>query len=746
MSWKKNVLRLFRGNQGAFVDGRLSVEGLEQDVLIRRDKWGVPYIRAATENDAFFALGFCQGQDRSFQMEGLIRLVRGTLGEMVGPSGVSVDRFSRRFGFLRAGRGFFEKLDDDLKSRFQAFASGVRQGRSKGLRHSPIEFTVLGLKPSAVTEDDLLAIAVLQSLLMSNWASKLARKKILDLDGKDALIQVEPYVFPELKNTQYAEASSPNWGAEMLLSELEALESFVTPSGGSNAWAISGTKTVTGRPILCNDPHLTPLTPNPWYLACLQTPEWKTRGGTFIGVPAVVSGHNEHSAWGITVGYVDNADLFVEDRSSVKVIQKERIKRRFLGAVEDEYRETSNGPVISPGLENVHEAISISATWLKPHRISGILNIHKVKTFSEARELFRDWGVLSLNIIYANKTGDIGWQLVGQPPARKNGLGLIPKKVLQDEENWAGPFSDFDSMPFLYNPGLGLVASANNDPGPSKIHLGLEWMDGYRITRIYELLETKTNWALSDMTAVQRDEYCRQWDDLKPLVQKVLGKMESFEAELLLKWDGHLGADSEGGLIYLLFVEELVRLIIKTICPKSWDYAKGRGFHSLLIPFNLTAARRGSWLVMFFSKATETEREAIIRLALKNIKKLKSRKRKLEFRHPLGRVSVLSEIFNLGPIPTGGDTNTVAQKAVDPLHPLNNPMAVPVMQTQIDVGAWENSRFILAGGQSGDPLSVNYSDQFDLWKQGNLIQLSWEDDDIERSTKARLSLGSMNSG
>src|SRR5262245_4683088 len=282
MSLTRFALRLVLGRRLPLTSGELRVRGPLAPITIRRDKFGVPHAEAESEPDALFALGFCQGQDRAAQLEFLWRIARGRLAEWVGVAGLPADRMSRRIGFRRSAEKQLPVLEEGPRSQLVAFAAGITAGHTVGLPKKPHEFALLGGEPSAWDAADVLAVLKLQSFLLpSNWDVELARLRILLADGPSAVLRLDPVARVTERGTggtgerakRHEPSSSPvhpltpSPVLDALAADLAALQEFLPRGGGSNNWAIAGSRTASGKPILASDPHLAPTAPAPWYLA-----------------------------------------------------------------------------------------------------------------------------------------------------------------------------------------------------------------------------------------------------------------------------------------------------------------------------------------------------------------------------------------------------------------------------------------------------------------------------------------------
>ncbi|MDP6944322.1 MAG: penicillin acylase family protein, partial [Myxococcota bacterium] len=311
MNFVQTLARWLLGRRLPVVSGRVTLEGLRQPVSIARDGFGVPYIDAATDEDAWFALGYCHAQDRAGQLEIIIRLLRGTLAEVLGPDGVPLDRLTRRLQVYRAGVAQFEVAQPAIRRQLEAYAAGINGCYDTSRRRPSHEHALLGREPTRWRGQDCQVFAAyLCFMLAANWDIELLRLRILACDGPEAVAALEPH-YPEWLANVVPQGGVTPPRLDRLAEDLSAVAPLFGVGGGSNAWAVSPERSATGRPILANDPHLMPSAPSQWYLARIATPTWRAAGGTFVGTAAVAAGHNEHIAWGVTAGHADHTDLFL---------------------------------------------------------------------------------------------------------------------------------------------------------------------------------------------------------------------------------------------------------------------------------------------------------------------------------------------------------------------------------------------------------------------------------------------------
>jgi len=747
--------------------GVIRVAGPRAQIAIGRDRVGIPHVDASSDADAWFGLGFCHGQDRAFQLEILLRAGRGTLSEMAGAATVPIDRLSRTLGFHRVASVQVDRLYDEIRSQIDAYVAGINA--AIGATPNPHELALLRRGRTAWTADDVLAFAGLQALALGgNWDTELARLQILLTDGPAALEALDtPYAAWQPAVAPVGATAGASLGR--LASDVTRLRDLVGGAGASNAWAVDGSRSASGAPILANDPHLAPTVPAPWYLAHLTTPDWSVAGASFVGSPTFPSGHNGRVAWGITAACTDSADLFWEQLDleagsargpeGPEPIERrtERIEIRGREADELEVVVTARGPIVTDVLDGVSTALSLRATWLEPVPVRGLLDVHRAGDVATFRELFADWPGPSLNVVFADAGGHIGWQLVGTLPHRAGASGTIPQPAWEPAAAWQTPHLPFDAMPHCVDPEAGFVVSANHAPradAPDAPFLGVDWLDGWRAARIVESLESRVDWTVEAFGLLQTDLTAVAWRDLRAAV---LAAEPSTDAgreaiALLAAWDGVLSVDAAAASVYELTLAELATAEARRLAPESWRWALGGGFGDA-VPRTTFGARFVSRLVTSLRDdpgegGAHDIGAALDRAAARLVAHVgpdRSRwawgeARPLRLLHAFGTQRPLDRMLNLGPVPLGGDANTVAQAGVLPLDPLGNPAAIANHRMVIDLGDVERSRFVLAGGQSGNPLSPRYADLFNLWQAGEGVPIAFGHEAVVAATVDELLL------
>ncbi len=768
MNLPRLALRALFSRRLPTTTGEVRVRGVTAPVTVRRDRWGVPHVDAASDADAWFGLGFCHGQDRGGQLETYWRVGRGRLSEWVGKAGLPADRLSRRLGLRHAAEAQLPALSTDARATLDAYVAGVNAGRTTGVPKPAHEFAVLGGTPSSWDTADVLAFLKFQSFLLpSNWDVELARLRILRADGAAAVAALDPVASPAHPLTPSPLHDATN----ALATDLAALHTLFPRGGGSNNWVVAGARSATGKPFLASDPHLAPLAPPPWYLAHVRTPDWEVGGAGFVGAPAFAIGQNGHAAWGVTAGLTDNTDLFLEtlgpDGASVRqpdgsFVPCERrtevIKVKGGADVVEDVLVTPRGPVVSPLFDEPGaEVLSLRAVWLDPLPLWGFLGAFRAHSFDEFRRCFEHWPVMPLNVVYADAGGTVGWQLVGQVPRRVGGHGLLPRPADLPDSGWGAGLVPFDEMPFKLDPPEGFIATANDPAGPDL--LGFDFVDDYRARTIRDELAKRADWDTAGFAELQTNTRSLPWEEMKPVITSLEpADPPAREAVALLReWDGHVTADSPAAAIFELLVAELCVRVARAKAPKAWkaalgDVGLGAAGHNLFADrrvahlSRLIRAQPPGW----FDRPWTDEIASILGDTVRRLRRdvgpapaywAWGHLRKLRLDHPLfGKHRLLGPAFNLGPVPCGGDQNTISQAGARPLHPTDFTHNMANLRAVFDLADPGASRFVLCGGQSGNPLSPHHADQLPLWQEGETIPMPWAQEKVVKAATATLRL------
>jgi penicillin amidase len=420
---------------------------VSQPVSVLFDTLGEPHIRASTLEDALFVQGYVTAQDRLWQMDGLRRFAAGDLAEIVGPSALASDRESRQLRMRRLAEQAYTTLPPQDRIALAAFTRGVNAFIDSHLGNLPLEFTLLNYQPRPWSVVDSLLITFhMFRTLTTSWHDEILKRNML----------------------AHGDAPKVNF--------LFPLRSGTEPQVGSNAWAVAGSRTASGKPILSNDPHLEFSLPGIWYMVHLQASDLDVAGVTIPGLPGVIIGHNQRIAWGMTNLEFDVQDLYIEKfddrtgryafRGQVQQARREVELIRVKGqrAVEMQVWVTNHGPVI--GGEG-NERLALRWTAAEPGLVQyPILDLDRAREWQQFTAVLARYPGPAQNFVYADVDGNIGYHAAGRLPIRHNYAGDVPVDGSSGNFEWDG-FIPFDQLPTFYNPPGGIVATANQNPFPT---------------------------------------------------------------------------------------------------------------------------------------------------------------------------------------------------------------------------------------------------------------------------------------
>jgi penicillin amidase len=362
-------------------------------------------------------------------------------------------------------------------------------------------------------------------------------------------------------------------------------------------------------------------------------------------------------------------------------------------------------------------------------------------------------------MIYADRT-TIGWALAGEVPVRRHGFGSLPMPGWREGAGWENDVISGSRLPHAENPPSGYVCCANNQPVPSAEpgpFLGHDFLDGYRQQRLSRVLSARDDWTVARMGELHLDVLTLTWEEVRDVVLGLpTGDARTARAlELLRRWDGRLTAASAAAAVYELFFAEVCERACRRRAPRSWQTASGKGVMKL-IPGTTFNARRASFVARLvreqpagYFDSWPSELAAALAAAVATLEREFGRDaaawtwgevRPLTLMHRFGEKKPLDRIFNRGPLPGYGDGTTVNQAGFEYWKPLRHSTVTAHLRAVMEVGDWSRSRFVLLGGQSGNPLSPHYSDLIPLWQRGEGVPIHWDDAEVARATKHELSL------
>jgi penicillin amidase len=754
------------------LDGEVHIKGLSGPVEIARDRWGIPHISAREVLDAYFGQGFCHAQDRLWQMDVTRRLASGRLGDVFGKDALDIDRFQRRVGLQRAARHEWETLSGEVRDILRAYAAGVNACLD-GLiaaKKLPVEFVLARFQPQPWEPVDTLVFArYLAYSQTPNWESELIRSRLIARVGYTTAASLEPDVWqPETSAVPHL----GDWGPPELppTGDVPPLELTGGPMA-SNAWAVSGSRSSTGKPLLANDPHMFPRFPSVFYEAHLAAGgELNVAGGSVPGAPGILIGHNRHIAWGITASMVDASDLYVERldpgdarrtefaggwESGTLVREAIAVKGGARPVVEEVLITRRHGPLLTPtsSLPDEHRPLALRSMVLEaPSAAAAVLAINAASSWDEFRAAARLWGTPVMNLTYADVDGNIGYQMVGSVPIRQRGEGLVPSPGWSGQYEWTGVIP-FDDLPCALNPPDGLWANANHNVAKKSPHyFAREFIDPARYQRIRQVLESKPRHSTLDFGALQADEVSLPARRVAAaLVQHVAprGSVEQRALEELRRWDGRISGDLPAATIYEVFRNELVRARYADVVGDMLPALLGVGLHPLLAATNshyFLQTRRVAEFVEVspgdpaLGRAFHASIGWLVRKLGPNVANWHwGRLHQLKLEHALSLRKPLGLVFDVPSFGWGGDLETVRAGGSSPgAYTVTGPISA--YRFIADCGDWDNSLACIPGGQSGHRGSPHYADQVDAWRRVAYHPLSFTRPAIARVQRHALRL------
>ncbi len=784
------------------LDGSIDLPGLQNDVVVERDHWGVPHIRANSVEDMVEAQGYVMAQDRLWQMDLLRRVARGQLSEILGRATLDVDREFRTFGFGRAAERDLGLVDPASRALLEAYARGVNHFIEQHTDRLPIEFTLLKYRPQPWQPTDTLVISgYMYETLTDSWEEEIDRAKVTDRAGwerahdlfspeaamdhfvvgdpnivndgskhsrvdpdedDDDDDDMEPDGVLKARAPAQPDAVQPDAAPDLtsamassVRSDLEDSRREIRHSLGSNNWVVSGDHTATGKPLLANDTHLELSIPPIWYEIHLTAPGWNVKGLTLPGAPLVVIGHNDHIAWGFTNNGADVEDLYSETFNPAAAdeyrVNGKWVKAQFFDEIihvkdqPDEHLNlvvTRHGPIVR---REAGKSYSLRWTATEPGGLSNVYNLlGKAQNWEEFRSIMkRVWGPAQ-NAVYADTKGNIGYVMAARVPIRKKGRGEVPVPGDTDDYEWTG-YIPFDQLPQALNPDSGLIVSANaRVVGPNyKPYLTDRWEEPYRTARIYDLLHDRHGLRPTDMLKVQTDTFSYPHlflaDQLSAAARISMPKDDRTKKliDLLKDWNGIADANSPE----VSFLVGVRRAALDFILePYLGDQSKLYRWRTTTFLQKILTDRPAKWLPPAYKSYDALLVAAADHAVAKLAEDSKSpriedwpwkRFNALDMLHPMGRAGLLKTFLSISNKPQSGTRYSVRAATKD--HG-------PAMRFVANLANWDESILLLPAGQSGQPGSRHYSDQFSYWYEGQPIYAPFSDAAEAKDRKHTLTL------
>ncbi len=735
------------------LDGRQPLVGLTGAVVVERDSLGVPTVRGGSLVDVARAVGFLHGQERFFQMDLLRRRAAGELAELFGPPAAEWDLRIRAHRLRARAARTVAALEGREASLLRAYAAGVNSGL-EALRRPPFEYLLLRTAPRPWQPEDSILVVLSMFVELTDETGEhesslgvlhgtLPAELATFLDARggpwDAPIVGEAFTVPPIPGPDVLDLRQQGPGKAAATAIVDV------PVAGSNNWAVAGALTAHGGALLADDMHLGLAVPNTWYRASLSWPgahgEIRVTGVTLPGTPLVVVGSNGHVAWGFTNSYGDYSDLVVLEQDQtpahyrtpqgMQTIAKYTEIIRVKGGAEGplEVEETIWGPVVDQDFRGRRRALRWTAH--DPEAINlGLVELAAAGSVDEAVEIATRTGIPPQNFVVADRSGRIGWTIMGRIPRRVGGDGRLPTSWADGSCGWDGFIAPAE-VPRIVDPPAGRLWTANSrvvdEPGLSLIGDG-GYVLGARAQQIRDRLLAIENATEEDMLAIQLDDraiFLTPWRDrlLAALTVDVVATHPRLAAlrPLVAQWSGRASVEDAGYRYVRAFRQKVLDLALapllapcleadKRFQSSALTHAEGAVVRLLEEqPSHLLDPRFATWHELLVRAADE----AITAVAGKS-EDLASfswgKRNTLAMAHPLSRaVPVLAPLLDMPREPLAGDWH---------MPRVQGPAFGASERLVVSPGREEQGIFHMPGGQSGHPLSPFYRAGHAAWARG----------------------------
>jgi len=723
------------------------VPGLKGEARIVRDDRGVPHIYAAEDRDAVAAMGYAVARDRLFQLDFIPRAASGRLSEVFGTALLPTDRYMRSTGMEWSARINLERIQSENGVEYDLlnwFADGVNayidQLSDEDL---PLEFRLLDYRPERYTPADGIRVLMYMSYDLSFRTDDPSYGRVRDMMDPAEYAKLFPRhsrlfepIVPGSDRAQVDSPPVPDMAGELDLSAPGDLFPGFEPGKGSNNWAVTAGRSVTGKAILAGDMHLRLTLPAIWYEVHLVTERLNTYGVTIPGAPLPVEAFNNRFGWTFTNSGADQIDHYrleldegktayrFEDEWAPFELVTDTVIVRGMGAVVDTLRYTHFGPVMNWD----DEPIAIQWTAHKSSRtLAALWDMHNASDAQTFQDAISKWDAPMQNVLYADSAGNIAIRTAGHLPIRRGGTGEGLRDGASKKDDWTGRVP-FDELPYARNPAQGFLASANQQPvGRGYRHyINHDWVDGYRSLRINELLRLREEHSVSDMKNYQADVHAVQRDLFVPLIDTLsrLSPDAAYLRDLLTEWNGDTDIDRPEPIVLDHFLSILDQLAWDEFDAESARRPRQQQLHALL-----TEDPTSPWLDIQDTQLLVEQGSDLLRAAIEaTVDTLRARygwgkeqwiwgsHHVLSIRHLTRSGSFAALGYPVVPYPGFDKTLSPARDRVT-VHSASWRMVVDFSTSPPEAFG------VFPGGQSGNPYSVHYDDFVPTYLQFGYFRL-----------------------
>ena len=721
-------------------------------VEILRDRAGIPHVHAASTPDLYFGLGFAMAQDRLWQMDRLRRRALGRQAEILGEAYVQSDLMHHAVGIPAIAEREVERTDEPTRTILESFVAGINRHIEACGRDLPIEFDVLEYEPEPFTVRDTIAI------LRGEWWSLNGRLATLTVAEAARLLPAElraAYLEPESAENRILPPGSPYPAGNPIVGELLAGTSDGT---GSNNWAVAGTRTASGHALLCGDPHQPFWLPSSWYEYAIHGPQDDAAGAGHPGVPGLWWGLNGAIAWAITNNAASTRDLYREqvhpsdpdlyrDGDTWRRFDERTVEVRVRGAqapVRHVQRATVRGPIVNhvvPALEAGGEP-PLALRWVGQEHLDDIraaVAIGRARDWASFRAALRDWAVAVFNFVYADNSGHVGYQCAGKVPLRGRVVRGY-RDAHEPADQWRG-YIPFDGLPHSLDPASGYVASANERVAPDDYPYPMygSWGGGHRSERLRQALESSPQLDKDHSIALQNDvKSCRAERLCPPLLRQLAASTDPDVAQvrvLLSAWDYRYTIDTAAPTVFETFMEVWQDRVARARFPEELvKLVSGQGGPAARL------IERGD--LAWFDGDLRLELEAAAQAAIARVRTRHGtdqagwqwgRLHHAHWQHPLSTPE--REWLDVAPAPVDGGSDTVRNTGAG--QPAFAASSGAEYRMVVDFAQPDRLLAVQNIGNSGQPGSPHYADQFGAWLAGEYHVVALNRADVERDLEGR---------
>lgn len=754
-------------------NGTFEITVNDKPIKINRDENGIAYVRAENKVDLTRGQGFIVAQDRLFQVEFYRAFIHGELASLLGPSMLNLDIKMRVMGITQNAARHFKLLSPETKEYLKWYCEGFNEYLRVGKDEFPMELGLLGMNPKPFTPEEIVEVVhfigynhaqnLEDEVLSLNLAAKMDKAaELLPLNNNPDRTQALNFALDSL-------SLSPQIG-QLLPPPLMAEPLFPAPKMGSNNWAISGEKSTTGKPIVVNDPHVDARSlPGVFYPVGLFCPEFKAVGIAILGVPGLLSGRNEHLAFGVTNAYGDSQDLFIEkvEGDSYReggelapfTTRTETIKVKDGEDVNLTIRSTSRGPIISD-----HDVFGIGTDDVVSFRWSaadaqsttlGFEQLLETKNVDEFRQAIAAMDVVFFNYVFGDVNGNIAHQSTGLVPKRVNYQGKVPQ-LAGKEDAWQG-FIPKSELPNMINPERAWVGTANHDTRPNNYqhYYSEHFSPDYRYKRMKEVLSENKKFDAAAMWDLVLDCKNMQAVQLVPIFINALQEQENDInlAQILSDWDYEDKIEKVGPTVYHTLYNELMSLVLNDELPDELEesYWSNRYYWSQRMDSILL--NNHPFIDNINTPEKETLSELIVEAGEKTTQKLTAlfgentedwtwgKIHAVHFYNPIRREGSGSAYLGARVIPKNGSNETLNRGGyIKDKYETYRTEWFASFRMVADLEDNEKIRAVVAGGSAARSLHPNLTSQLNIWKEEKWIPYWLSEEKVLAHSKAELIL------